>query len=51
MLTRDGSEGLGSSPIGFAQEENLLKVQDVKKQGNNVRAWSDGLMKYKIDRW
>ena len=25
-------EGLGSSPIGFEQKENLLKMEDEKKQ-------------------
>lgn len=26
------AEGLGSSPIGFEQKENLLKMEDEKKQ-------------------
>ena len=30
-------EGLGSSPIGYEQKENLLKVQDMKKQDKMIK--------------
>lgn len=34
------AEGLGSSPIGFEQKENLLKMENEKKQGQaNSNEW------------
>ena len=40
-------EGLGSSPIGFEQKENLLKMEDERKQGQaNNNEWNRPIKEY-----